>query len=142
LSDRKDFAISLRSLQSSDVTQPLAIVFYEKLMPGSQLVIRLQDLKYRVQPVTDSKQLAAMAKVEGPMLILADLESDHSDICSVIAGLRNTPDTAHIPILAFAEESAQPLQASARQAGATVVVSNTALLAQLPELLEQALRVE
>ena len=34
------------------MTQPLALVFYEKLMPGSQLVNRLQDLNYRVQAVT------------------------------------------------------------------------------------------
>jgi len=124
------------------VIQPLALVLYEKLMPGSQLVNRLQDLNYRVQPFTDADQLAAIAKSEGPMLIFADLESSHSDICAVIGELRRSPDTAHIPVLAFADETAEPLQAAARQAGATVVVSNTALLAQLPNLLEQALRVE
>jgi CheY-like chemotaxis protein len=124
------------------VTQPLALVLYEKLMPGSQLVNRLQDLNYRVQPLTDSTQLAAMAKSEGPMLIFTDLESSHADICAIIAGLRRSPDTAHIPLLAFADETAELLQVAARQAGATVVVSNTALLAHLPNLLEQALRVE
>jgi CheY-like chemotaxis protein len=124
------------------VTQPLALVYYEKLMPGSQLVNRLQDLNYRVQPLTDANQLTSIAKSEGPMLIFADLASSRSDICAVIAGLRKSPDTAHIPILAFADETAESLQAAARQAGATVVVSNTALLAQLPNLLEQALRVE
>ena len=111
-------------------------------MPGSQLVNRLQDLNYRVQPLTDANQLAACAQSEGPMLIVADLESSHADICAIIAGVRRSPDTAHIPILAFADETAEPLQAAARQAGATVVVSNPALLAQLPDLLEQVLRVE
>ena len=122
--------------------QPLALVLHEKLMPGSQLVNRLQDLNYRVQPLTDASQLAALAKSEGPMLIFADLESSHTDICHLIAGLRRNPDTAHIPILAFADESAETLQAAARQAGATVVVSNTALLTHLPHVLEQALPVE
>ncbi len=42
------------------MTQPLALVFYEKLMPGSQLVNRLQDLNYRVQAVNDSGVAAAM----------------------------------------------------------------------------------
>ena len=124
------------------MTQPLALVFYEKLIPGSQLVNRLQDLNYRVQPLTDANQLAAVAKAEGPMLIIVDLESDRSDICTVIAALHKAPETMHIPILAFADASAEPLQVAARQAGATVVVSNTALLAHLPNLLEQALRVE
>lgn len=111
-------------------------------MPGSQLVIRLQDLNYRVQSLADANQLPVIAKSEGPMLIFADLESSQADACAIVAALRTNPDTAHIPILAFADESAEPLQAAARQAGATLVVSNTALLAQLPHLLEQALRVE
>jgi CheY-like chemotaxis protein len=124
------------------VTQPLALVVYEKLMPGSQLVNRLHDLNYRVQPLTDASQLVAIAKSEGPMIILADLEFSHTDIAAVIAGLKNNHGTKHIPILAFADESAESLQTAARQAGATIVVSNTALSAQLPQLLEQALRVE
>ena len=122
--------------------QPLALVLYEKLIPGSQLVIRLQDLNYRVQPLADPKQLATIAQSEGPMLIFADLESNHPDICALIAGVRRNPQTAHIPVIAFSDESAESLQAAARQAGATAVVSNTALLAHLPHLLEQALRVE
>lgn len=124
------------------MTQPLALVLYEKLMPGSQLVNRLQDLNYRVQPLTDANQVAACAQSEGPMLIVTDLESSHADVCALIAGLRKNPVTAHIPILAFADETAEPLQVAARQAGATLVVSNTALLAHLPQLLEQVLRVE
>jgi CheY-like chemotaxis protein len=142
LDRQKDFAILSRSPQFGRVTQPLALVLYENLMPGSQLVNRLQDLNYRVQPVTDANQLATLAESEGPMLILADLESAHADICAVIAGLRKSPSTAHVTILAFADASAEALQAAARQAGATVVVSNTALLSHLPQLLEQALRVE
>ena len=35
------------------MTQPLALFFTRRLMPGSQLVNRLQDLKYRVQTVND-----------------------------------------------------------------------------------------
>ena len=33
--------------------QPLALVFYERLLPGSQVVNRLQDMRYRVQVVGD-----------------------------------------------------------------------------------------
>ena len=111
-------------------------------MPGSQLVNRLQDLNYRVQPLAEAGQLTAVAATDGPMFIFADLESTRDDVCAVIGQLRRNPKTAHIPILAFADESAEALQTAARQAGATVVVSNTALLAHLPNLLEQALRVE
>jgi len=124
------------------VTQPLALVLYEKLMPGSQLVNRLHDLNYRVELLSDAAELAARAQSDGPMLILTDLASSRADICARIAEVRQDPTTAHIPILAFADETAGSLQPAARQAGATLVVSSTALLAHLPQLLEQVLRVE
>ena len=57
------------------MTQPLALVFYEKLLPGSQLVNRLQDLNYRVLAVNDLPALLRSAQSEGPMLAVVDLES-------------------------------------------------------------------
>jgi len=71
--------------------QPLALVLYEKLMPGSQLVNRLQDLHYRVQPLADAGQLVACAEAEGPMLVLADLESTGAEH---LRGHRQPPATA------------------------------------------------
>src|SRR2546423_14440364 len=44
------------------MTQPLALVFYESLMPGSQVVNRLQDLKYRVQTINDPAMLLDCAQ--------------------------------------------------------------------------------
>ena len=41
------------------MSQPLAVVFYERLMPGSQLVNRLQDLNYRVLAINNAALLAA-----------------------------------------------------------------------------------
>jgi len=124
------------------VTQPLALVLYKDLMPGSQLVNRLQDLHYRVRPISDANQLSDCARSEGPMLILADLSSSQEDICAAIAKLKQDPTTAHIPVIAFADEGAEELQGAGRQAGAALVVTDSAMLAHLPELLEQALQVE
>jgi hypothetical protein len=45
-------------------------------------------------------------------------------------------------VLAFAPESESALQDAARAAGATVVVSETAVLEHLPQFLDQALRVD
>ena len=44
--------------------QPLAIVFYERLMPGSQLVNRLQDLNYRVLALNNAARLVATVQRE------------------------------------------------------------------------------
>ena len=124
------------------MTQPLALVFYEKLMPGSQLVNRLQDLNYRVQAVNDLASFQRCAQSDGPMVAFLDLESKEGDVCQTISGLKSGVATQHIPVVAFASERAAELQAAAQKAGAKLVVSETALLDHLPELLNQALQVE
>lgn len=122
--------------------QPLALVLYEKLIPGSQLVNRLQDKNYRVMTVTDPDSLLSLGKAEKPLLIFADLVFESADVFPAITRLRRDPDTAHIPIIAFAEADSQDLLNTAQNAGAKLVVSEAALLAHLPQLLEQALHVE
>ncbi|MCX8092277.1 MAG: hypothetical protein N3I86_15305 [Verrucomicrobiae bacterium] len=124
------------------MTQPLALVLYEKLLPGTQLINRLQDLHYRVTAITQPDQLLDIATREGPMLLLADLASDHHDVCALIAAFRRHPATAHVPVLAFAERPDEALIDAARAAGATMVVSHAALQAHLPQLLDQVLQVE
>lgn len=108
-------------------------------MPGSQLVNRLQDLNYRVETILEPDVLLAFAQTEGPMLIFADL--DLPDTPNTIARLRADPKTAHIPSVVFGGEDERLWQA-AQAAGATLVVGETALLAHLPSLLDQALRLE
>ena len=123
------------------MTQPLALVFYEKLLPGSQLVNRLQDLNYRVLAVNDLTALQRSAQTDGPMLVVLDLESKRDDVCRAIAALKADAATHHIPIIAFASEQAAALQAAAQKAGATLVVGETTINNYLPELLNQALQV-
>jgi CheY-like chemotaxis protein len=123
------------------MTQPLALVFYEKLLPGSQLVNRLQDLNYRVQAVNDLAALLDHAQTEGPMLLVVDLESKRGDVCNVIATLKADAATHHVPIIAFAGEQATELQTAAQKAGATLVVGEATIANYLPQLLNQALQV-
>jgi len=124
------------------MTQPLALVVYEKLLPGSQLVNRLQDLNYRVQTLTNADALVACAEAETPMLVLADLTSTHLDICALISRLHQNPGTSHIPVIAFGPDAALDLQQAALAAGAVLATSETAVLSHLSELLEQALHVD
>jgi len=124
------------------MTQPLALVVYEKLLPGTQLVNRLQDLNYRVRAVMDSNTLVAIARQEKPMLVLADLQSSRNDICKVIAELRNDASTQHIPVIAVAKEGDSSLQKAAQTAGATLVAGETAILSHLSQFLDRALQVE
>lgn len=136
------FAIQFRSPQTRGVTSPLAILFYEDLMPGTQLVNRLQDLRYRVQVVSTGEDLLTVAATAGPMLIVADLVSKRADVCDFIRKLRAVESTAHIPLIGFADEAEQQLQATATQAGATLVVTDAAILQHLNQFIDRALQVE
>ncbi|HOX57363.1 MAG TPA: hypothetical protein P5205_12355 [Candidatus Paceibacterota bacterium] len=124
------------------MTQPLALVLYEKLLPGSQLVNRLQDLNYRVQAIPDASKLAECAEQTKPMLVLADLESTQNNVCAALARLKQNPATKHLPIIAFSREDADELQAAAKAAGVTLLVAEAAILSHLPQLLDQALQLE
>lgn len=139
---RFSFAIAPTANQTCRVTSPLALLFYEDLMPGTQLVNRLQDLKYRVQVVSVNEDLLANAASAGPMIILIDLVSKRFDCCDLIKKLRAASTTAHIPIIAFADEAEDKLQAEAKSAGATLVVTDAAILPHLNQFMQRALQVE
>jgi CheY-like chemotaxis protein len=76
--------------------EPLALILYEKLLPGTQLVNRLQDLKYRVQTLGEAGKLVECAEQVKPMLVLVDLESGRNDVCAALGRLRQNPATQHL----------------------------------------------
>jgi CheY-like chemotaxis protein len=119
------------------MTQPLALLLYEKLLPGTQLVNRLQDLGWRVQTLHDSAALTRTAEQQKPVLVLADIASSGNPVGNGISELRKNQTTAHIPVIAFgADES---LHAATANAGATLVVSDAAVLQHLRQFIDQAL---
>jgi CheY-like chemotaxis protein len=123
------------------VIQPLALVCYERLMPGSQLVNRLQDLNYRVLSLGDPSRLTATVQRESPLLLFIDLATD-GDICGAIKTLRSSPATAHLPIIGFAPDDAADALALAQNAGASLAVTESAITSHLAHFIEQALRVD
>ena len=120
--------------------QPLALIYYQKLLPGSTLANRLRDLNYRVHAATSPAELLSVAQSEGPMLLAVDVNGDMAALGDMIRRLRSETRTLHVPILAFAE--AEEHQAAARAAGATLAVSDAALSSHLEQLLEQVLRLD
>ncbi len=123
------------------MSQPLAIVFYERLMPGSQLVNRLQDAQYRVIALDNAARLAATVQAEMPLLLLADLAAK-GDVLGALGKVKADAATSHVPILAFAPDAAPELLTAAQQSGANLAVTESALVNHLPQLLEQVLRVD
>ncbi len=124
------------------MTQPLALVLYERLLPGSQIVNRLQDLNYRVQTIADPGLLVECAEQAKPLLVLADLESTRSNVSLAIGRLRQNLATKHLPVIAFGADNAPGLTDAAQAAGVTLIVSEAAILNHLSQLLDHALQVE
>jgi PleD family two-component response regulator len=123
------------------MSQPLALVLYENIMPGSRLVNMLQDLGYRVVSLHEPSLLVTRAQQEKPLVVLAELGSTGGNVCAAIAKLRKDAATKHLPVIAFGDDTNANLHDTARTAGATLVVSKSGLLEQLEVLLDQALDV-
>jgi CheY-like chemotaxis protein len=138
---RKTFAFIPAKSHAGRMTQPLALVFYEKLMPGSQLVNKLQDLNYRVQTANDPAAFHSCARDERPLLAIVDLAGGDA-VCSAIAALKTDAATSHIPVIAFAADGATQAMEAAQKAGAKLVVNENTIANYLPELLNQSLQIE
>lgn len=124
------------------MTQPLAIVFYENLLPGRQVVNKLTDLGYRVQTVQVASSVLETVRREKPLVLVADLALRHGDFCGVIAQLKQDPETTHVPVLGFTNTKNTKLVDAAVAAGAKLVAAETGVLDQLPQLLDHVLAVE
>ena len=119
------------------MTQPLALLLYEKLLPGTQLKNRLQDMGWRVHTLHEGSALTPAAEEHKPVIILVDMASNAESVSEGISQLRGNSSTTHIPIIAFGGDEIS--QAAATNAGANLVVSDAAVLQHLGQFIDQAL---
>ncbi len=124
------------------MASPLALLVYERLLPGGQLVNQLQDRGYRVQSLADPAALVEHAEREKPLLVMIDVEERQEAACEAIARLRRHGPTAHIPVIAITAAANAAGQQAARAAGAKLVVFDAVILAHLDQFIQQALEVE
>jgi len=124
------------------VTRPLAIVFYERLLPGTQVVNRLTDLGYRVTATQTAVDVPRLVREHHPMVLIADLALRNGDFCGIIGQLRASPDLAHVPILGYCDLKNRRLVDAALEAGAKLVAADHGIPDQLPQLLDHVLSVE
>lgn len=127
------------------MSSPLALIFYESLLIGNQLMNRLQDLGYRVVVVTDLSKLPEQAAELKPLILISELGAMMDRVCAVVRGLRAAPDTRHIPALGLLKpgerKNGRELSEAAQTAGFNLVASEQGFVAQLPQLLERVLEV-
>ena len=122
------------------MNQPLAVVVYQRLLPGSQLINRLQDLRYRVQTLAQPAELLAFAENNLPILALVDMEM--AEAFPAVQRLRQHPATSHLPVIGFCAELSEEAKIRALGSGFTLVTGDVAITQHLPQLLQQALQVD
>jgi CheY-like chemotaxis protein len=123
------------------MVKPLALIVYENLLLGSQLVNRLRDLGYNVETLDQPEKLIERAAELKPLLILADLDC-RSAIEPLIQVLRQNGPTSHIPVLGYTSKPTSVENAPSFASGANLVASDQAIVAQLPQLLDQVLQID
>ena len=104
------------------------------------MAVRLQDLGYRVQTVHHAATLQEQCERAKPLVLLAEV-SGAPESCAGIALVKKAPATSHIPVLAFSASQNQALQTAAAQSGVSLLAGPTAMLEQLPQLLDQVLEL-
>lgn len=124
------------------MTKPLAVLLHEKLMPGSQLTTKFEELDYRVVTVMDPSDLAAVARRERPMLVVADLTSRRGDVLDAISALQAEEGTAHIPVLAYAPREDEKQREAALKAGVKILATDSTIVQHLPQFVEHALALD
>jgi len=122
------------------MVQPVAIVLNDRVVIGAQLEQKLEGLDYRVKMSDNPDGLVALAVEHKPLVVLVDLAKDTS--LTAAAALAENPDTRHVPVLGYAHDVRSDLQSRANNAGIALVVTDSAVLQHLKQLLDQALHVE
>ena len=74
------------------------------------------------------------------MVLVLDVSGEGDEVCDAVRKVRANVKTAHVPILAFAEDEGR--QELARTAGATLAASDAAMNSHFEQLLEQVLRLD
>lgn len=121
------------------MTQPLALLWYGKLLLGSRLTDKLEGLGYRVQTLASPETLVEVAEREKPLVVVMGVDSQPERITGAIVCLRQRPATAHLPVIAIVSAHNNALQQAVLTAGAQLAVPDTVVLDYLEHFLQQAL---
>lgn len=124
------------------MTHPLALLLHDKMMPGSKLATKFEELDFRVATISDPAELLPTAQREMPMIVAADLTNRRGDVLEAIVALHAAGATAHIPVIAYAAREDDKLRESALAAGVKVMATETTILPHLAQFVEHALHIE
>jgi CheY-like chemotaxis protein len=123
-------------------TLPLAVVLDDNLMFAMMLEPQLRKLKHRVQTLSGGADLAHRLAAAHPDLILVNLTSTQINGPEVIHALRNHPDLGKTGIIGYAGHEESSYFHAALDAGADMVMPNSAIKSHLPKVLAKLARLK
>lgn len=119
--------------------QPVAIHVFDNLMLGMGVNTNLEKLGYEVQRLDNASTLSQTAAEVKPFLVVIDLTTKMGDANAAIRAIKSDATLKHIRVLAYGDHQNEALLEAARQAGADVVTSNSAVASHLNEVVQQVL---
>lgn len=119
---------------------PLAVVVDDNMMSAMMVGPALQRCGYRVRTLSGGPTAAAQIAEGAPELVFVNLASARTPGADVIRRLRAQPETGGTPVIGYAGHVERHLFQAGREAGATLVVPNSAISKAMPEVLEKLRR--
>ena len=121
----------------SDPTPPCAVLIEDNLMFAMMVEPALKRLGYQVKTLADPRTAAETAAALAPEVIFVNLTSSRLDGPEMVRTLRAQPALAETPVIGYAGHVERHFFQQGREAGATLVVPNSAMRKALPQVLEK-----
>jgi CheY-like chemotaxis protein len=120
---------------SDSTAQPLAVLVEDNLMFAMMVEPSLRRLGYQVRTLAGGPAAAAQVAALHPEILFVNLASSRVEGADLVRQLRAEEALASTPIIGYAGHVERQHFQAGREAGATLVVPNSAMRKALPEVL-------
>jgi CheY-like chemotaxis protein len=123
-----------------DMKAPTAVVVDDNLMFAMMVEPALKRLGYQTETVSGGPSTVQDLAAAPPDLIFVNLASARSGGPDLVRRIRGRPELARTPLVGYAGHVERHLFQAGREAGADLVVPNSAVRKAIPEVLEKLRR--
>lgn len=114
-----------------------AALVEDNLMQAMQIEPQLRSLGYQVRTLAPGPEAVEALARHAPALVLVNLTSTRFAGANLVRQIRQHPDLAKVPVVGYAGHVERQFFQAGREAGADMVVPNSAMSRALPEVLRK-----
>lgn len=122
---------------SEPLSPPQAVLVEDNLMFAMMIEPTLRKLGYQVRTLAGGPAISAKVMALAPEIVFVNLASSRCDGSAVVKALRGEAALMATPIIGYAGHVERQHFHAGREAGATLVVPNSAMRKALPAVLEK-----